>query len=71
MLPFGLLFMMVPLPMNLLSGATSASKARHRTSPSAGGHAARLANHVQIFPPTNFVNFAQVILYRGAGIAIV
>jgi len=57
----GLLFMMVALPMNLLSGGNTPVE----SMPPA------LQTIVQIFPSTHYVNFAQAILYRGAGIGIV
>jgi ABC-2 type transport system permease protein len=57
----GLLFMMVALPMNLLSGGNTPVE----SMPPA------LQTIVQIFPSTHYVNFAQAILYRGAGIEIV
>ena len=82
MSPFGLLFMMVALPMNLLSGATSGSRARHRTSPSASGHTAFKFKERRLprrrhplsfdFPVDLLVNFAQAILLpRVAGFDIV
>jgi ABC-2 type transport system permease protein len=57
----GLLFMMVALPMNLLSGGNTPVE----SMPPA------LQTIVQVFPSTHYVNFAQAILYRGAGIEIV
>src|SRR5438034_11823620 len=57
----GLLFMMVALPMNLLSGGNTPVE----SMPPA------LQSIVQVFPSTHYVNFAQAILYRGAGIEIV
>jgi ABC-2 type transport system permease protein len=57
----GLLFMMVALPMNLLSGGNTPVESMPPV----------LQNIVQIFPSTHYVNFAQAILYRGAGIEIV
>jgi ABC-2 type transport system permease protein len=57
----GLLFMMVALPMNLLSGGNTPVDSMPPT----------LQMLVQIFPSTHYVNFAQAILYRGAGLDIV
>jgi len=57
----GLLFMMVALPMNLLSGGNTPVD----SMPVA------LQKLVQIFPSTHYVSFAQAILYRGAGFDIV
>ncbi len=57
----GLLFMMVALPMNLLSGGNTP----------VGSMPPALQMLVQIFPSTHYVNFAQAILYRGAGFDIV
>ena len=57
----GLLFMMVALPMNLLSGGNTPVDSMPAT----------LQMLVQIFPSTHYVNFAQAILYRGAGFDIV
>jgi len=57
----GLLFMMVALPMNLLSGGNTPVDSMPPT----------LQMLVQIFPSTHYVNFAQAILYRGAGFDIV
>jgi ABC-2 type transport system permease protein len=57
----GLLFMMVALPMNLLSGGNTPVDSMPPT----------LQMLVQVFPSTHYVNFAQAILYRGAGFDIV
>jgi ABC-2 type transport system permease protein len=57
----GLLFMLVYLPMNMLSG----SKTPLESMPT------WLATTMQASPSTHFVSFAQSILYRGAGIGIV
>lgn len=57
----GLLFIMVALPMNLLSGGNTPVDSMPPT----------LQMLVQIFPSTHYVNFAQAILYRGAGFDIV
>jgi hypothetical protein len=58
-----------------------ASRARHRTSPSEGGHAGLQAQGAAPFKPplspsfhfpsTHWVNFAPANLYRGAGFDIV
>ncbi len=58
---FGLLFMMVFLPMNLLSGGETPIESQP----------ALLQTIMQTVPSTHFVSFAQAILYRGAGIEIV
>jgi ABC-2 type transport system permease protein len=57
----GLLFMLVYLPMNMLSGANTPLE----SMPS------WLATIMQASPSTHFVSFAQSILYRGAGISVV
>jgi ABC-2 type transport system permease protein len=57
----GLLFMLVYMPMNMLSG----SKTPLESMPT------WLAMTMQASPSTHFVSFAQSILYRGAGIGIV
>jgi ABC-2 type transport system permease protein len=57
----GLLFMLVYLPMNMLSGSNTPLE----SMPS------WLANLMQVSPSTHFVLFAQSILYRGAGIEVV
>ncbi|MEM9627839.1 MAG: ABC transporter permease [Pseudomonadota bacterium] len=58
---FGLLFMLVVLPMNLLSGGETPLEAQ----PDA------LQAFMQLVPSTHFVSFAQAILFRGADLAIV
>ena len=58
---FGLLFMMVFLPMNLLSGGETPIESQPEL----------LQTIMQAVPSTHFVSFAQAILYRGAGIEIV
>jgi len=58
---FGLLFMMVALPMNLLSGGQTPVESQPQL----------LQIIMQAVPSTHFVSFAQAILYRGAGIDIV
>jgi ABC-2 type transport system permease protein len=57
----GLLFMLVAMPMMILSGSTTPLESMPPTL-----QAVMLAS-----PSTHFVNFAQAILYRGAGIAVV
>ena len=57
----GLLFMLVYLPMNMLSGSNTPLE----SMPS------WLATVMQASPSTHFVLFAQSILYRGAGFAVV
>jgi len=57
----GLLYMLVAVPMNVLSGnATPLESMPHW-----------LAIAMQASPSTHFVSFAQAILYRGAGIDVV
>jgi ABC-2 type transport system permease protein len=57
----GLLFMLVYLPMNMLSGSNTPLE----SMPS------WLATAMQASPSTHFVSFAQAILYRGAGTDVV
>ena len=57
----GLLYMLVFLPMNMLSGSNTPLE----SMPS------WLAKAMQVSPSTHFVAFAQSILYRGAGLEIV
>src|SRR5436190_20193950 len=57
----GLLFMMVALPMNLLSGGNTPID----SMPVA------LQNIMQVVPSTHYVSFSQAILYRGAGFDVV
>jgi ABC-2 type transport system permease protein len=57
----GLLFMLVFLPMNLLSGSNTPLESMPPW----------LAFVMQASPSTHFVSFAQSILYRGAGIDVV
>jgi ABC-2 type transport system permease protein len=57
----GLLYMLVAVPMNILSGgATPLESMPHW-----------LATLMQVSPSTHFVSFAQSILYRGAGLDVV
>jgi ABC-2 type transport system permease protein len=57
----GLLYMLVYMPMNMLSGSNTPLE----SMPS------WLATVMQASPSTHFVSFAQSILYRGAGIDVV
>ena len=57
----GLLFLLVFLPMNLLSGSNTPLESMPPW----------LATAMQASPSTHFVSFAQSILYRGAGIDVV
>ncbi len=57
----GLMFMLVYLPMNVLSGSNTPLESMPPW----------LANTMQISPSTHFVAFAQSILYRGAGFDVV
>lgn len=58
---FGLIFMLVMLPMELLSGGNTPIESQPQA----------LQTIMQAVPSTHFVSFAQAILYRGAGIDIV
>ena len=57
----GLLFILIALPMNMLSGGNTPLD----SMPS------WLQTIMQASPSTHFVSFAQAILYRGAGIDVV
>jgi ABC-2 type transport system permease protein len=57
----GLLYMLVYLPMNMLSGSNTPLESMPPW----------LATVMQASPSTHFVSFAQAILYRGAGIDVV
>ncbi len=57
----GLLFMLIAMPMNILSGANTPLE----SMPLA------LQEVMQFSPSTHFVGFAQAILFRGAGLSIV
>jgi ABC-2 type transport system permease protein len=57
----GLLYMLVYLPMNMLSGSNTPLESMPHW----------LAFVMQASPSTHFVSFAQSILYRGAGIDVV
>jgi ABC-2 type transport system permease protein len=57
----GLLFILVQLPMNMLSGSNTPLESMPPL----------LATVMQASPSTHFVSFAQAILYRGADFAVV
>jgi ABC-2 type transport system permease protein len=57
----GLLYMLVYMPMNMLSGSNTPLESMPPW----------LATLMQASPSTHFVSFAQAILYRGAGIDVV
>ena len=57
----GLLFMLIYMPMNMLSGSNTPLESMPPW----------LATMMQASPSTHFVSFAQSILYRGAGIDVV
>jgi ABC-2 type transport system permease protein len=57
----GLLYLLVFLPLNMLSGSNTPLESMPPW----------LAAIAQISPAAHFVSFAQAILYRGAGIAVV
>jgi len=57
----GLLFILVVLPMNMLSGSNTPFESMPRA----------LQVVMSVVPSTQFVSFAQAILYRGAGLDIV
>ncbi|MGQ3675836.1 ABC transporter permease [Xanthobacter sp. TB0139] len=58
---FGLLFFLIVLPMNMLSGGFTPLESMPQW----------LQMAMQVSPSTQFVSFAQAILYRGAGLDIV
>jgi ABC-2 type transport system permease protein len=58
---FGLLFILVVLPMNMLSGGNTPLESQPTL----------LQFIMQAVPSTHFVNYAQAILYRGADLEIV
>jgi ABC-2 type transport system permease protein len=58
---FGLLFILVALPMNMLSGGEIPTE----------GQPVWLQTAMQAVPSTHFVSIAQAILFRGAGLDIV
>jgi ABC-2 type transport system permease protein len=53
----GLLYMLVAMPLNILSGSNTPSQSMPEW----------LRTIMQVSPSTHFVSFAQAILYRGAG----
>ena len=57
----GLLYLLVFLPMNMLSGSNTPLESMPPW----------LATVMQASPSTHFVSFAQAILYRGAGFSVV
>jgi ABC-2 type transport system permease protein len=57
----GLLYLLVFLPMNMLSGSNTPLESMPRW----------LAATMQVSPSTHFVSFAQAILYRGAEFGVV
>jgi ABC-2 type transport system permease protein len=57
----GLLFSLVQVPLNMLSGSNTPLESMP----------AWLATVMQVSPSTHFVSFAQAILYRGAGFSVV
>jgi len=57
----GLLYLLVATPMNILSGSNTPLESMPRV----------LQIVMQASPSTHFVNFAQAILYRGAGLSTV
>ena len=57
----GLLYMLIAMPMNILSGSNTPLESMPQW----------LATAMQASPSTHFVSFAQAILYRGAGLDVV
>jgi ABC-2 type transport system permease protein len=57
----GLLFILIALPMNILSGSNTPLESMPQW----------LATIMQVVASTHFVSFAQAILYRGAGFDVV
>jgi ABC-2 type transport system permease protein len=57
----GLLYMLIAMPMNILSGTNTPLESMPQW----------LATTMQASPSTHFVSFAQAILYRGAGFDVV
>ena len=57
----GLLFILVFLPMNMLSGGSTPLESMPEI----------LQTIMQVSPTTQFVSFSQAILFRGAGIDVV
>jgi ABC-2 type transport system permease protein len=58
---FGLLLMLIAMPMSILSGSTTPLESMPTW----------LATMMQVSPSTHYVSFAQAILYRGAGFDVV
>ena len=57
----GLLYMLIAMPMNMLSGSNTPLESMPPW----------LATAMQASPSTHFVSFAQSILYRGADIGVI
>ena len=57
----GLLYMLIAMPMNMLSGSNTPIESMPLV----------LQRIMSVSPSTHFVSFAQAILYRGAGFAVV
>ena len=57
----GLLYILVAMPMNMLSGSNTPLESMPPL----------LRTVMMASPSTHFVSFAQSILYRGAGIAVI
>ncbi len=57
----GLLYMLIAMPMNILSGSNTPLESMP----------VWLSTVMQASPSTHFVSFAQAILYRGAGLTVV
>jgi ABC-2 type transport system permease protein len=57
----GLLYMLIAMPMNLLSGGNTPLESM----------APALRTAMQVSPSTHFVSFARAILFRGAGLHVV
>jgi ABC-2 type transport system permease protein len=57
----GLLYMLIAMPMNILSGSNTPQESMPPW----------LATVMQASPSTHFVSFAQAILYRAAGLDVV
>lgn len=70
---FGLLLFIALLPMQILSGAGGLIRAQALSG--GGVHSESMPDTIQIImqaaPTTHFVNFAQAILFRGAGLDVV
>jgi len=57
----GLLYLLIAMPMNMLSGSNTPLESMPRA----------LRTVMEASPSTHFVSFAQAILYRGAGFSVV